>query len=171
MKVHIRRGQAVEGPDFEEFFQAEYRGLVRALYLITADQFEAEELAQETMARMYERWDRVRSMESPGGYVYRVAVNLNRHRLRHLAVRARRLLALHPQLVSSQSETRTEIADAIASLSVGQRNAFLLVEWLGMSSEEAGRILRIEPSSVRSRVHRARAVLRDRLSDEGGHDG
>jgi RNA polymerase sigma factor (sigma-70 family) len=165
-------GHVAEGLDFEEFFQAEYRGLVRTLCLLTADQAEAEELAQETMARVYERWDRVRTMESAGGYVYRVAVNLNRRRLRHLAVRARRVLAMrvHPDTEQSP-ETRMEIADAIASLSMGQRRAFMLVEWLGMSAEEAGRILRIAPASVRSRVHRARAALRDGLNHDGGSHG
>jgi RNA polymerase sigma-70 factor, ECF subfamily len=161
-------GRVAEGLDFEAFFQAEYGGLVRALYLLTADQGEAEELAQETMARVYERWDRVRLMESPGGYVYRVAVNLNRQRLRHLAVRARRLLAMavHPASVEPPA-ARTELADAIASLATGQRQAFLLVVWLGMSAEEAGRVLRIAPGSVRTRVHRAKAALRDRLGDGG----
>jgi RNA polymerase sigma factor (sigma-70 family) len=167
--VQIALGHVVEGLDFEEFFQAEHRGLVRALYLLTADLGEAEELAQETMARVYERWDRVRTMESPGGYVYRVAVNLNRHRLRHLAVRARRLLAMTVHAESSQPETRTEISEAIASLPAGQRQAFMLVEWLGMSAEEAARILGIAPSSVRARTHRARAALRDRLREEGGN--
>jgi len=45
----------VEGLGFEEFFQAEYQGLVIALYLLTADLGEADKLAQETMARVYER--------------------------------------------------------------------------------------------------------------------
>lgn len=159
----------MEGLDFEEFFQAEYGGLVRALYMLTADLSEAEELAQETMARVYERWDRVQTMESPGGYVYRVAVNLNRHRLRHLAVRARRLLAMRVHGESSQPETRTEITEAIASLPAGQRQAFMLVEWLGMSAEEAAQVLGIAPSSVRARTHRARAALRARLREEGGN--
>jgi RNA polymerase sigma factor (sigma-70 family) len=165
-------GPVLEGLDFEKFFQAEYRGLVRALYLLTANQGEAEELAQETMARVYERWDKVRSMKSPGGYVYRVAVNLNRRRLRHLAVRARRLLSMNAHPDSEPSpETRTEIADAIASLTAGQRQAFMLVEWLGLSADEAGRVMRIAPASVRARTHRARAALRDRLNDEGDNHG
>jgi DNA-directed RNA polymerase specialized sigma24 family protein len=42
-------------PEFEEFFRAEYPGLVRSLYLLTADLGEAEELAQEAMARVFER--------------------------------------------------------------------------------------------------------------------
>jgi RNA polymerase sigma-70 factor, ECF subfamily len=164
--------RVAEGLEFQEFFHAEYQGLVRALYLLTADLGEAEDLSQETMARVYERWDRVRTMESPGGYMYRVAVNLNRQRLRHLAVRARRLIAMRVRSdVELPPETRTEIDDAIASLSRGQRQAFMLVQWLGMTAEQAGRILRIAPASVRSRVHRARAALRDRLDDHGDDRG
>jgi DNA-directed RNA polymerase specialized sigma24 family protein len=95
-------GDVAEALGFEAFFQAEYPGLVRALYLLTGDQDEAEDLAQATMARVYERWDRVRVMDSPAGYVYRAAVNLHRQRLRHLAVRARRLLAMAAQAASTQ---------------------------------------------------------------------
>jgi RNA polymerase sigma-70 factor, ECF subfamily len=154
--------------EFEEFFRAEYPGLVRAFYVLTADQAEAEELAQEAMVRAYERWDRVGTMESPAGYLYRTGVNLNRHRLRHLAVRARRLLAMTRDAPSEQVPgVRREIAEAIASLSGGQREAFMLVEWLGLNAEEAGRVLGIAPASVRSRVHRAKAALRARLSDKG----
>jgi len=155
--------------EFEEFFRAEYPGLVRAFYVLTADQAEAEELAQEAMARAYERWDRVGAMESPAGYLYRIGVNLNRHRVRHLAVRARRLLAMTHDARSEQVPgVRREIAEAIASLSRGQREAFMLVEWLGLNAAEAGRRLGIAPGSVRSRVHRAKAVLRAQLGDEGG---
>ena len=51
-----------QGPprlEFEEFFSAEYPGLVRGLWLLTADLAESEELAQEAMARAYERCDRI----------------------------------------------------------------------------------------------------------------
>ena len=165
-------GDVAKAVDFEEFFQAEYPGLVRALYLLTGDQDEAEELAQATMARVYERWDRVRVMDSPAGYVYRTAVNLHRQRLRHLAVRARRLLAMAVHAESAQPlgpGVRLELADAIASLPMGQRQAFMLVGWLGMSSQEAARILRIAPASVRTRIHRARAAPRKRLGEDGGN--
>jgi RNA polymerase sigma-70 factor (ECF subfamily) len=164
-------GQVVEGLDFEEFFHSHYPGLVRALYLLTASQDEAEELAQETMVRLYARWDRVRMMESPAGYAYRVAVNLNRQRLRRLGVRARRLFALRPSLEQEESPgARMELSEAIAALSTGQREAFMFVEWVGLSAEEAGQILRITPGSVRARVHRARAALRDRLREDGDND-
>jgi len=155
--------------DFEEFFQAEYRGLMKGLCLLTGDRSEAEELAQETMARVYERWDRVRGMDSPGGYVYRIALNLNRQRIRHLAVRTQRLLGFRKPDLWQPPDSSPEISDAIGRLSLGQRQAFLLVEWVGMSAEEAGRILGIAPGSVRARIHRARTILRDQLSEGGGN--
>lgn len=163
-------GEADEGLEFAKFFDEEYRGLVRALYLLTADEREAEELAQETMARIYERWNRVRRMESPGGYAYRMAVNLNRQRLRHLGVRARRLLALAARREPEQPVgARLEISEAVASLNRGHREAFMLVDWLGMTTDEAAALLGLAPASVRTRIHRARLILRERLG-EGNAD-
>jgi DNA-directed RNA polymerase specialized sigma24 family protein len=164
-------GDVAEAVGFEEFFHAQYPGLVRALYLLTGDLDEAEELAQATMARIYERWDRVRATESPAGYLYRAAVNLHRQHRRHLAVRARRLLIMAVHAKSAEPPglgARLELADAIASLPAGQRQAFMLVEWLGLSSGEAASILQIAPASVRTRIHRARAALRERLGEDGG---
>jgi RNA polymerase sigma-70 factor, ECF subfamily len=161
----------VEDPlDFEEFYRTEFPGLVRSMFLLVADVDEAQELAQEAMVRVYERWDKVSMMHSPGGYLYRVATNLNRRRIRSMAVRARRLLTLGAVLHDDEMDpARRDLTDAISSLSVRLREAFMLVDWLGMSSEEASRILRITPASVRSRVYRARRELRARLI-RGEHD-
>src|SRR6266571_4261436 len=79
--------------EFHRFFEAEHRRLTTALYLITGDPSEAEELSQEALVRVYERWDRVRRMDSPTGYLYRTALNLHRSRLRRLAVLGRHLVA------------------------------------------------------------------------------
>ena len=168
VELRQARGEVVvERPDFSSFFRAEYVPLVRAFFLLTADRAEAEELAQEALARSYERWDRVSTMGSPAGYVYRIGVNLNRHRLRSLAVRARRTVMLRRESVSdAAAELRIELAEAIASLSRGQREAFMLVVWLGLSAEESARILGLAPASARSRVHRARAALRERLEPQ-----
>lgn len=152
------------GLGFEEFFREEYPRLARGLYLVTRNAGEAEDLAQEAMARIYERWDRVAGMESPVGYAFRTAMNLHRHRLRRLAVRARQVFAAPPDPdPADRVSARTDVADAVATLPAGQREALLLVDWLGLDSEEAGRVLGIEPVSVRTRLHRARAVLRERL--------
>jgi DNA-directed RNA polymerase specialized sigma24 family protein len=92
-----------EARDFESFFRAEYRSLCQALVLLVGDALEAEEIAQETMTRVLERWDRVGAMDSPVGYAYRTALNLQRKRIRRLAVRAKRRFAPDPSTTSVTS--------------------------------------------------------------------
>ena len=67
---------------FEEFVLAEHQRLYRALCLITRDRVEAEDIQQEALLRVWERWDRVRNLEDPTGYLYRTAFNLFRRRMR-----------------------------------------------------------------------------------------
>jgi RNA polymerase sigma-70 factor (ECF subfamily) len=152
---------------FEEFFQAEHVRLARALYLLTGTAAEADELSQDAMVRVYERWDRVRQMDSPQGYLFRTALNLHRSRLRGLASRARHIVQATPSPDPAELvQSRDILARALASLPTGQREAVVLVEWLGMDHEEAATALRIKPGSVRARLSRAKADLRRMLEDE-----
>ena len=154
--------------DFEGFFREHYATLARALLLLTRDPGAAENLAQEAMARVYERWDRVAAMDSPDGYLYRTAMNLNRKRLRRLAVRARRVFAATPDRDALAAvEDRNQVLDMLGTLPEGQREALVLVDWLGLETEEAARVLGIAAVSVRSRLHRGRSALRERF---GGRD-
>jgi RNA polymerase sigma factor (sigma-70 family) len=152
--------------DFTTFFVAEYERLFQTVYLMCGDKTEAEDLAQEAMARAFERWDRVQAAETPIGYVYQIAFNLHRSLLR----RARRARAGGSQASSMETnvgQTRLEVLEALSALPRSQREALLLMEWLGFPAAEAGRILGIEASSVRGRVHRARAALRERFGGIG----
>jgi RNA polymerase sigma-70 factor, ECF subfamily len=149
---------AVGVRDFDAFFDKEYPPLLRLMFGMTGNVVEAEELAQEAMTRALERWERVSNMSSPAGYVYRTAVNLNRSRLRRLA-RPLRWSRESERSSDAEPEVIVSVVGALMTLSRGQREAILLVEWLGLDAREAGRILGISPSSVRSRVHRAKASL------------
>jgi DNA-directed RNA polymerase specialized sigma24 family protein len=74
-------GRAVVGgrpAGFTDFFRAEYETLLRAMYLLTGDRYEAEDLAQDAFVKACERWDRVRRMDNPTGYLYRTAVNAHK---------------------------------------------------------------------------------------------
>jgi RNA polymerase sigma factor (sigma-70 family) len=158
--------QAAGTLDFEGFFQTEHERLFQALYLLTGNRYEADDLAQEALMRAYERWDRVGSMDSPVGYVYRTALNLHRSRLRKVAIRARRVFALIPIEDASESVAASDkVHRALAAIPEAQRAALVLIEWLGLDSEEAGRVLGIDASSVRGRLHRGRDSLRKRLGD------
>ncbi|MGZ4130579.1 MAG: sigma-70 family RNA polymerase sigma factor [Actinomycetota bacterium] len=154
--------------DFSEFFRREYPRLARACLLLTSDRTEAEELAQEALARAYPKWSDIATMASPVGYVYRTALNLNRKRLRRLAVRARRAVAPRPTPDAVDAiEDRLDLLRGIRALPRGQREALVMIEWLDLDVEEAASLLRIAPASVRGRLHRARQTLRERF---GGND-
>lgn len=155
------------GPEFEEFFRLEYPRLVRALYLVTGSRVEAEDLAQEAMARVFERWERLRASQSPEGYLYRVGMNLNRNRLRRVRMAARRADQLADRVHSSAtSDLHADVIRALRALPIGQRQVLVLTEWLRMSAEEAGDILGIKASSVRARLSRARVAFRERIGDD-----
>jgi RNA polymerase sigma-70 factor (ECF subfamily) len=152
---------------FEQFFGAEYRRLCEALLLLTGDQLEADDVAHEAMTRVLERWDRVASVESPIGYLFRTAMNVHRNRLRSLAARTRRSFLETPgpdpgATVGEQQDVRR----ALAKLSARERQALILTDWLEMDAAEVGDVLGVKPNAVRVRLHRARTNLRRQLGDD-----
>jgi RNA polymerase sigma factor (sigma-70 family) len=153
--------------EFEDFYREEYPRLLRAVYLMVGHPAEAEDLAQEAMVRAYERWENVRAMESPVGYVYTTALNLHRKALRRLASRVRTVLGgqAPPADPAAVAETHDEVMRVLGSLPPRQREALVLVEWVGWDAQGAGRILGIQAESVRVHLHRARAAVRQRLED------
>jgi len=152
--------------DFAAFFHDHSEKLLRAMYLISGDRYEAEEIAQEAFARLYERWARVSRMRSPEGYLFRTARNVHRRRLRRLATEARRLVAKSERLGDAEAaEIRQDVLAVLRSMPSSQRTALVLVEWVGLTTEEVANALGIAPSSVRARLHRARATFRERLGE------
>jgi RNA polymerase sigma-70 factor (sigma-E family) len=158
----VAGGVPVEvGPaDFAQFFRAEYQTLLRAMYLITGDRHQAEELAQDAFVKACERWERIRDMQNPTGYLYRTAVNAHRSALRRIAVAARHVFVHQERDPISATDDRDRIRRALATLPAGQRHAIVLVEWLGMTDAEAGDVLGVSAGAVRVRISRARAALR-----------
>jgi RNA polymerase sigma-70 factor (ECF subfamily) len=152
---------------FAEFFRSEYPSVVRAIAVVVDDPAEAEELVQEAMVRAYLRWARVGQLRSPSGYVYRTAVNLHRSRMRRLRVWRRRApVPLEiDNATADRAVARTDLVRALRRLPADQRDALMLVEWFGLTSDEAAPLLGIAAGSVRSRVSRARATLAAALDD------
>lgn len=158
-------GEVGVNVDFESFFRAEHPRLFRALFLLTGSAAEADDLAQEAMARVYERWGRVRAMESPAGYLYRTAFNLNRKRLRRLS-RFRAPAARPVRDPADVAGDRARIRAILGSLPRAEREALVLVEWVGLDRSEAARLLGVRPGSLRVRLSRARARLAEMTEEE-----
>lgn len=154
--------------EFEDLYRTERTRLVTAMLLLTGRAGEAEDLAQEAFVRVYERWTQVREMESPVGYLYRTALNLHRKRLRRLLLELRHRSSHAADVHGAEvAEERLDTLRAIAALPLAQRQAVVLVDWLGFPASEAARLLGIEAPSVRGRLHRARLTLRRQV---GGND-
>jgi DNA-directed RNA polymerase specialized sigma24 family protein len=103
-----------DDPDFLEFFAAEFWPLRRVGFLLTGDWDQAEELAQEAMARTYAVWSRVGGYDRPAAYARKVLVNRHRSLLRRAVVEARHLLVSRP-------EDRTSPTSAVTTWSCGRR--------------------------------------------------
>jgi RNA polymerase sigma-70 factor (ECF subfamily) len=154
-------------PSFEEFYDATFRRLFTALCLVTGNRHEAEEIAQDAFVRVYERWDRVGSLEDPTGFLFRVGMNVFRNRYRRALLGLRREFLLAPAATDDLAaiETRDEMIRLLQGLDPRQRAAVLLTAILDYSAEEAGRILGIQASSVRSLTTRARARMKHEVVD------
>jgi RNA polymerase sigma-70 factor (ECF subfamily) len=151
---------------FEGFFEAERSRLLRALYLLTGNREEAEEVLQESFIAVWERWDRVGSMEDPIGYLYRTALNRYRSRVRRAGRAGRRAIGqAHGQDGFAEAEDRVEVARALARLSPRRREAIVLTELLGYGSVDAGQLMGVADATVRRLAQDARAELRTTLEE------
>jgi RNA polymerase sigma-70 factor (ECF subfamily) len=149
---------------FEAFFAEHHADLFGALYLVTRNRYEAEEIMQDAFLKVLERWERVSSLTDPVGYLYRTAMNLLRKRWRRASLALRLTVGFTPRDDEiALIETRVDVVRALASLSPRQRAVVVLTELLDFSSEEAGRFLGIAPGTVRMHASRGRAALADTL--------
>ena len=152
---------AIEHLSFEEFFEAERDRLFRALCVISGNRQEAEDISQEAFARIWERWNEVGGITNPAGYLHRIAMNEFRSRYRRMLLIAKRTIGSSPEPDAfGAADDRHQIAQALASLTTRQRAALVLTEVLGYSSEEAGRMLGVQGSTIRALNFQARAALK-----------
>jgi RNA polymerase sigma-70 factor (ECF subfamily) len=155
--------------EFEAFFERQHLRLFRALWLLTRNRHEAEEVLQDAFLRLWERWDRVALGPDPAGYLYRTAMNIWRSRLRRTAVAMRKVVHRIPADDEMAAvEQRDAVVRALAPLPTRQRAAVVLMDVLDLSSEQAGDVLRIKPVTVRVLAARARAALRKEMSGSDG---
>jgi len=149
---------------FDAFFERDHGDLFGALYLVTRDRHEAEDLMQEAFLKLWERWDRVGSLEDPTGYLYRTAMNAFRMGHRRSAMAARRVLQLivpRGRNPLDQVDDRDQIDRVLTRLTPRQRAALVLTELLGYSTEDAGQMLGVKAVTIRVLVSQARKAVRE----------
>ena len=152
---------------FEDFFRETHTALFRALALATGSRHEAEDVMQIAYMKVFERWDRVSAMESPQGFLYRVAMNEFRSRYRRAKRAIRRAVTSAPtdEAFEEAIEDRDVVIRALRELVPRQRAALVLTALQGYSAEEAGEMLGLKPPAVRALGTRARASMRKTVGD------
>ena len=138
---------------------------------------DAQDLLQETFLRAYQKLGRFHGESSFYTWVYRIAVNLalsGRRRRRTMArlgtgsfggspEPASDPEGSDPSLPMERAERERIIQNALNALAADHRAVVVMKEFDGLRYEEIGAILGIPVGTVRSRLHRARCELRDRL--------
>jgi RNA polymerase sigma factor (sigma-70 family) len=154
---------------FEAFFAEERNRLLRALYLLTGNTQEAEEMMQDAFLEVWERWERISAMDSPVGYLFRTALNRHRSGVRRALRAARRVVrSADGGDDFARADERDALARALTHLPARQRAAIVLTELLGYEAKAAAAMLGVRDVTVRSLASRARAGLRKELEENDG---
>jgi RNA polymerase sigma-70 factor (ECF subfamily) len=117
--------------------------------------------AAHALAYAWEHWDRIKEMDNPAGYVFRVGQRYGRRQRRRPP---------QPAAVSSNVEmpwVEPALSVALKSLSRHQRIAVVLVHGLGWTRVEVAELLGIKPTTVQNHVERGLKRLRQELEVSG----
>jgi RNA polymerase sigma-70 factor (sigma-E family) len=154
---------ATPGPrSFERSFESLYRLAYRVAYRILGDRPEAEDVAQETLARAVLRWSRLEA--GPEGWISRVASNLAVDRYRRRA-RARRAPSGPTGVVDERLVERADLVAALRSLPRRQREVVVLRYLADLSEANVAAALGCSAGSVKTHASRGLAALRRQLGD------
>lgn len=153
--------------DVSAFCRELHPRLVGALALHCGDRDVAQELAQETLARVWERWSTVERLDSPEAWAFRVGFNLAASRFRRRAAERRARARFGPV-----DDHVADVADAVAVraavalLPPRQRAAVVLRYFADLPVDETAAVMGCAPGTVKSLTSQAIATLRDRFEVE-----
>lgn len=155
---------------FAGFVREHTPALLRTAYLLTGNAQHAEELVQETLVRLYPKWERVAAADVPLAYVRR---SLTNGYINHQRRAARREFAYQdvPERVDprddlSQLADRDEIWTRLRDLPERQRAALVLRFFEDLSDEDTAAALGCRVGTVRSLISRGLASLRAQMTDQ-----
>jgi RNA polymerase sigma-70 factor (sigma-E family) len=158
------------GVTFEEYVRSRGPALVRLARLLTGDEYRAEDLAQDVLARAFVHWRRVQRADRPDVYVRRMLVNANASWWR------RRSSGETP--IDRRSDRPSDRPEAdhgvlaaerdamwrlVAALPDRQRAVLVLRYYEDLDDATIAEILDCSPATVRTHAMRALNTLRERF--------
>ena len=147
--------------------------LVNYLTRMLGSRERAEDLAQETFVRFYRHLDRYQEQGTLTAFLLRIATNLVRSRERRrqrwrllqpvFALGEKQRTHPSPQADALASEAQQKVLDAIAGLELRYRAPLVMREIEGLSYRQIAVALETSEGTIKSRLHRARALLKRSL--------
>lgn len=150
--------------DFSAWYEREHPRVTRALWVIARDVELAADAAAQAFGAAYERWEQVSRMESPGGWVQRVAINAVRRRLRRQALEARLMRRELPRPVEPE-ETDIDLWRAVAALPTRQREAVALRYVADLREAEVAAAMGVSVGAASASLAAARSRLAELLTE------
>jgi RNA polymerase sigma-70 factor (ECF subfamily) len=146
---------------FEEFYRAEYPGLVAVATALLGSLESGEDLVQDTMVKSLMRWQAVQRLERPGGWAHRVLLNACTSWWRRRRTEARHIATLRrtDAVVDGPSADALAFWGAVRRLPERHRRVMVLYYAGDRSVAEVASILSVPTGTVRSDLTRARAAL------------
>ena len=167
-------------PTWDEIVRTHSARVYRLAYRLTGNQHDAEDLTQETFVRVF----RSLSQYTPGtfeGWMHRITTNLFLDQVRRKARVRFEPLPDDAERVPGKSPEPGQVIDdrlfdadvqaALDALPAEFRAAVVLCDIEGLSYDEISATLGVKLGTVRSRIHRGRALLRRALSDRAPAGG
>ena len=167
---------------FERLVRPHFDRLYRLAWRLTGAKAEAEDLFQDVLAKIYVRLDDLISIEEPGSWLSRVMYN---HFIDNRRKYARQRLIMveegglpgstvdslpgddSPERDAERGDNIIRLEAALAELSEDHRLVVLLHDSEGYKLDEIQSITGDPVGTIKSRLHRARARLRDLLANDG----
>jgi|UniRef100_A0A7V3UZY9 RNA polymerase sigma-70 factor (ECF subfamily) len=177
----VRRVQQGRMEAFEELVRRYERKVYNITYRLLGNEQDATEALQDTFLRAYRFIPKFKFQSSFYTWLYRIATNVSLTRLR----RRKNLevvsldapvpdsddlqfdlpdTAKTPEEVFAQKRLREKLDRAVQELPEEYRKVVVLRDLEGLSNEEVSRILKLSVPAVKSRLHRARLALREKLA-------
>jgi len=174
----VARWKAGDESAFESLIRRHEGRVFGLLMRMLGNREDAEDVAQEAFISLHRHGHRFRHDARFSTFVYRVAANAALNRRRTLARKNARLHKLQtrqaagddlpaaprdPESAVFGSQVQSRVQDALLQLPPDLRAATVLYDIEGLSYREIAAVLDIPEGTVKSRIHRARSALRDRL--------
>ncbi|ALG29468.1 RNA polymerase subunit sigma [Glutamicibacter halophytocola] len=161
-------------PTWEQMVHEHGEQVFRLAYRLTGNRHDAEDLSQEAFVRAFKALDGY-TPGTMGGWLHRITTNLfldqarrkSKIRFDGFADGAEERLpgnVITPERYFEFNNLDVDVQEALRALSPEFRAAIVLCDMEGFSYEEVSRILNVKLGTVRSRIHRGRAMLRDALA-------